>query len=138
MILKPRTTLAPTYTPVFPVFKEITLDDRNEIMHYLAAYRPVTSELTFTSLFMWRHACRTKWSRFDRWLLFLERHDDGTRYFLPPIGEAPPPELIQNMLHWLRDECGDKEAAIERADSRIFENMGMKIIQIEPMPEHFD
>ncbi len=130
--------VAPMKVPVFPDFKEIELGDRDEIAPYLERCRPETSELTFTSLFMWRKACHTAWCRLEKWLLFLERRDDGTRYFLPPVGEAAPPELIAEMLAWLRDALGEPLAAIERTDHRFAVDRSPWSMRLEKMPEHSD
>ncbi|RJQ60971.1 MAG: DUF2156 domain-containing protein [Desulfobacteraceae bacterium] len=124
-------------TPIFPDFREIAIEDSDEIEEHLASTQPETSEMTFASLFIWQREFRTEWSMYDRWLLFMERREGGSRYFLPPAGESVQPEVVIELLAWLRDVTGDARPAIERADCRLAALM-KESFDIEPMPEHFD
>jgi uncharacterized protein len=124
--------------PAFPLFRELSLGDRDEIMHELALEQPKISELTFTSLFIWRHTFHTAAARYGQWLIFLERWSDGSLYFLPPVGKSSPPELAMELLLWLKTKCAVACPAIERADARLLEGLDRRAVHIEPMPDHFD
>ena len=46
-------------TPHYPDFKPLSLEDRDPITAFFHQSPPVTSELTFTNLFMWRQHYNT-------------------------------------------------------------------------------
>ena len=52
--------------PVFPEFKELSLEDREIIRPRLRAYNPQTSELTFVNLYIWRRYYQFSWTLYQR------------------------------------------------------------------------
>jgi hypothetical protein len=74
-------------TPLYPDFKPISLEDRDQITLSLHNNPPVTSELTFTNLFMWRHHYRFRWCRSADTLFIIGQIGDGPPFGLPPVGE---------------------------------------------------
>jgi len=123
------------YMPEFPEFKPIELSDREAIYKALIEYRPDTSEMTFTNLFIWRACYDTVWTRYRDWLLFKHEKEG---YGLPPIGPGPRLEPVRVLLHHL-SEKGSGEVKIERADERMIQELaGAEDLIIAPARDHFD
>ena len=77
-------------SPTFPEFKPIELSDRPGITGFLDRYRPRTSELTFTNLFIWRRYFQWEWSILDGRLIVIAAADNGRRICPSPHrGRAP-------------------------------------------------
>ena len=72
--------------PCYPDFKPLDLEDREQITSLLHAHPPVTSELTFTNLFMWRNHYQFRWSMADKALLVTADPPGGQPFALPPVG----------------------------------------------------
>jgi uncharacterized protein len=128
-----------TATPHFPEFKPLGLDDRDAIGNILCAYQPETSELTFTNLFIWRRHYATHWSLWRDMLLFLCGDAQGDLFCLPPVGPGPRAEGVSMLLSWLRQEKGQTQPCIARADGRLAAELATQAdFAIEPRREHFD
>lgn len=125
--------------PQFPEFKLIEVADRDLLHSFFQAYQPETSELTFTNIFIWREHYQIHWSIFKDWLI-IACHSGGEKCFaLPPIGPLPRMEVTRNILQWLKEERGIKDPSIERADSRLVNELaGSSEFIITPTREHFD
>lgn len=125
--------------PKFPEFKPIDIRDNDFIQEILWNYQPETSELTFTNLFIWRAHYGFQWSLYKEWLLILCNSETDGLYALPPIGPASRSEITRMFLKWLRDEKGQNEPRIERADKRLISEIDQaKDLIIEPTRDHFD
>jgi hypothetical protein len=70
----------------YPDFKPLALDDRDEISAIFLTNPPITSELTFTNLFIWRHHYRFSWSMAGDILLIAAESPQGKPFALPPVG----------------------------------------------------
>jgi hypothetical protein len=80
--------------------KSIEITDKKLFDNYFQKYPPVTSELTFTNLFMWRDYYRFKfleWQNhlliysidyFKRWKKSISNNENAI-FFLPPVGSTP-------------------------------------------------
>jgi len=112
--------------PDFPTFKPLSLHDRDTVHERLVRFQPVTSELTFSNLFIWHAAYQTEWSVYKDWLLFIGSFD-GQSFALPPVGPGPRKGAALAVMEWLKDEHGIAEPRIERADSAL-----AKELQDEP------
>ena len=104
--------------PRFPDFTPLKLEHRAEITSRLRDYRPVTSELTFTNLFMWRSRFRPHWCLYERQLLIVFRPGEPDGFALPPIGPPSRAEVTRDLLQWLTDS-GALRPRVERADRRL-------------------
>jgi hypothetical protein len=125
--------------PSFPQFKPIQLEDRIHIHQILAAYQPQTSELTFTNLFIWRSYYGFRWSMYKDWLCIIGSTDTHQTYALPPIGPPSRVHVTRELIAWLKDEKKQKQASIERADTRLVSELSeSKIFTVEPIREHYD
>jgi uncharacterized protein len=124
--------------PVFPEFRTLTLADRARFRKILWDYQPETSELTFTNMFIWQPYCGYRWSRDGDWLLVAGQGPGGS-WALPPLGPSPRREITLRLLSWLREERGEASPSIERADTRLVQELaGTPSLAIEPQREHFD
>ena len=142
-----RHALAMKNIPIFPETRALEIKDRDLIQGALDRYRPETSELTFTNVFIWRAHYGIQWSVFQDWLLFFCTRDDrevghtaaAMCQVLPPIGPASRTEVVLRLLRYLRDDRGINNPTIERADARLAAEIGCCAgLSIEPVREHFD
>ncbi len=82
--------------PEFPEFRELSLEDKPLFDRMFTQYPPLISEFTFTNLFIWRDAYRTKVSRMDHLICLLS--DRGKEpFFFPPIGEG---DVVKCFMEW--------------------------------------
>ncbi|MCS7281098.1 MAG: phosphatidylglycerol lysyltransferase domain-containing protein [Desulfobacterota bacterium] len=124
--------------PVFPNFKEITIDDRVHIERIIRAYRPTTSEWTFTNLFMWRKYYGLRWAVVDETLFCVCEADPKRVYGFQPIGVRDRKTLFA-FIEWLKRKTSSKKAIIERADMRfVKEILGTQNVSVFPQRDHFD
>lgn len=125
--------------PEFPQFRPIELEDREVMGEIIWKYQPQTSEWTFTNLFIWRSHYGFQWSLYRDWLLVLNTADRQGPFFLLPIGPPPRLEIVRKSLQWLGDEKGEKNPRIERADSRLVDEVKeAPDLVVEPTRDQFD
>jgi hypothetical protein len=125
--------------PEFPQFKPLQLEDREVLGEIIWKYQPQTSELTFTNLFIWRSHYGFQWSRYRDWLLLLSAAHPQGPFFLQPIGPPSRLDVVRKCLQWLREEKGEKNPRIERADSRLVgEIQEAPDLIVEPTRDQFD
>lgn len=75
--------------PMLPQLKELELSDKPLVDAALAACPPEQSELTFTNLFIWRHAYGVRLGMHgDNLCIFAWRADPEESFVFPPIGAA--------------------------------------------------
>jgi len=72
--------------PSYPDFKPLDLEDRERIISIFRASPPITSELTFTNLFMWRNHYRFRWCTAGASLLVAADPPGAQPFALPPVG----------------------------------------------------
>ena len=89
-------------TPHYPDFKPISLTDREQISSFLHQNPPVTSELTFTNVFMWRHRYKFQWCLGEDSLLIIGVIDSGEYFALPPVGQNDLTLPVRQLLDYLR------------------------------------
>jgi hypothetical protein len=125
--------------PEFPQFKPIQLEDRDSIRERLNSYQPQTSEWTFTNLFIWRSHYGFQWSIYQDWLLVICKNDSGVVCGLQPIGPSSRLDVVRMLLQWLKEERGEVDPQIVRADQRlVLEIKDASDLLIEPTRDHFD
>lgn len=125
--------------PRFPLFRPIELSDRQIIGDILRGYRPFTSELTFTNLFIWRKHLDLQWSVHKDWLCIIGKEDLCPRFAMGPIGPPGRVGTTRLLLEWLGEHTGDSRPCIERADERLASELsdvpGFIVVEAR---EHFD
>jgi hypothetical protein len=125
--------------PEFPRFKPLQLEDHEVIGKVIWEYQPRTSEWTFTNLCIWRSHYGFHWSRYGDWVLVLSTADPRGSFFLQPIGPPSRIEAVRKCLQWLKEERGEKNPRIERADAKLTgEIPGAPDLVVEPTRDHFD
>ncbi len=125
--------------PVFPEFKSIELSDRRIISDVFHNYRPQTSELTFTNLFIWREYYGWEWSILEDRLVFIGSAEGSGAFALPPIGPSPRADVTRRLLTYLEHDRGVAKPTVERADRRLVEELTPSGDFIsEEAREHFD
>ena len=125
--------------PVFPVFVDLELKDRDVFQAFFSEYKPEISELTFTNLFVWRSHYKFQWSFYKDWLLIVSLEGEYGTYAMEAVGPSPRDQVTRLVLEWLKEEKGEYNPRIERADERIISEIeDMKGISIVPTRDHFD
>jgi hypothetical protein len=125
--------------PVFPDFVPVELKDRVLLQTFFKEYKPETSELTFTNLFIWRSHYKFQWSLYKDWLIILSSEGEYGTFAMEPVGPSPRDEVTRMLLEWMGEEKKEENPRIERADERIVSEIeGAKGIIIEPTRDHFD
>ena len=93
--------------------KEIKLEDRALFTKYFLKFPPITSEFTFTNLYMWRNFYGFNFMEWREHLLLFSRDIFKTKkepasgnknslYFFPPVGPNPT-EIIISLFRELKD-----------------------------------
>mgnify|MGYP001104886017 CR=1 FL=1 len=125
--------------PQFPEFKPIELGDRGFLQEVLWHYQPQASEWTFTNLFIWRSHYHFQWSVYEKWLVVVCRSERSGHFALQPLGPSSRLEAARMLLRWLREEKGEEEPRIVRADGRMVSEIeGAKDLLVEPTRDYFD
>ncbi|HEY3277157.1 MAG TPA: phosphatidylglycerol lysyltransferase domain-containing protein [Syntrophorhabdaceae bacterium] len=131
--------MAMSELPSFPQFKPIELEDYTIFAERLHAYRPETSEMTFTNFFVWRNHYNFQWSLYEEWIVVLGRENGGATYAMQPLGPGPRNEVVAMILSWLREEEKNPAPSMERVDARLAgEIAGSPGLSIEAIRDHFD
>jgi len=86
--------------PELPQFRDLSLEEKPLLDEAFRRFPPVTSELTFTNLFIWRHAYQLKISRFKGFICLLADKEENS-FFFPPIGEGDVVECFRILLQYL-------------------------------------
>jgi len=95
--------------PGLPQMRELALEDRALIEGRLSRERPDTSELTFTNLFIWRHAYGLRLSQVEGALCIFAWHaDPEDSFLLPPLlaGDAAA-AVVEKALRHMADSGHD-------------------------------
>jgi|WetSurMetagenome_2_1015567.scaffolds.fasta_scaffold46402_3 uncharacterized protein len=125
--------------PTFPEFKTLELKDKDVFQKFLKLYKPETSELTFTNLFVWRSHYKFQWSLYKDWLIILSSEGEYGTFAMEPVGPSPRDDVTRMLLEWMGEEKKEVNPRIERADERIVSEIeGAKGMIIEPTRDHFD
>ncbi|MBM4279030.1 MAG: DUF2156 domain-containing protein [Deltaproteobacteria bacterium] len=89
--------------PEFPLFKDLSIEDKPLLDVTFSQFPPLISEFTFTNLFLWRHAYQLKLSRFQNFLcLFAENREHP--FFFSPIGEGDMVECSRRLLSSMKEK----------------------------------
>ena len=125
--------------PTFPEFKTLELKDKDVFQKFLKLYKPETSELTFTNLFVWRSHYKFQWSLYKDWLTILSSEGEYGTFAMEPVGPSPRDEVTRMLLEWMGEEKKEVNPRIERADERIVSEIeGANGMIIESTRDHFD
>ncbi len=125
--------------PKFPQFKRLTLEDREVLQPRIWELQPVTSELTFTNLYLWRSYYEFEWSIHDDWVLVIANEREGGVFALPPVGPSPRKDVTEKVLTWLQDERGIAEPAVERAGPMLADEFREQAgFSVEETRDQFD
>ena len=89
--------------PVFPHFKELTLEDKPLLDTLFTQSPPVISEFTFTNLFIWRYAYQIKISRLQDSLCLLADRGEAS-FFFPIIGQGDVIKYYHVLLRTLEEK----------------------------------
>lgn len=96
-------------TPHYPDFKPLSLEDRDQIRLFFDASPPVSSELTFTNLFMWRHHYNFRWCVGTDSLLIIGQTGDEPPFGFPPVGQHDLSVALRQLLLFLSKHTAKPE-----------------------------
>ncbi|MFC1517219.1 DUF2156 domain-containing protein [Candidatus Margulisiibacteriota bacterium] len=106
--------------PVFPEFRQITKEDKQDIEQVLLANNIEIAELTFPNMFAWREYDHPEVSILNDNLLFLSAPwNEPSCRFMMPIGTKNIVETIRSCLQYLVREKECKKPHIARLPENI-------------------
>ncbi len=103
--------------PRFPQFLPIHLEHRERIQKIFWDYQPSTFRTHFYQFFLRQGHYGLSWSMYEDWLILLAETPQGT-----PCSSRRRSvwrEVCRLLLNWLRDSKGAIDPFIDRADSRL-------------------
>ena len=120
--------------PEFPEVADLGREHKPALDALLRDARPDTSELTFTNLYIWRHAYGVRVTRLGQVVCLLSwRADPDDSFLLPPLGEGAGAEDVRQCLHLLAREGHD--AKLCRADEAQMQRMGLSAAEFDIQPD---
>jgi uncharacterized protein len=84
--------------PVFPEFKPLELEDRDELLPYFERHPLEISESTFANHFIWRRFDHPVFTTIHGNLCICFTPPDQPAYFLQPLGENDIPDTLRACL----------------------------------------
>ncbi|MDO8682819.1 MAG: phosphatidylglycerol lysyltransferase domain-containing protein, partial [Armatimonadota bacterium] len=88
----------------FPEWGEIELEDQSTFAEFARREEPVSSEMSFANLFVWRHSYNFRLSVLGNALCVLAGPDGKEPFFLPPIAPADPVATTLDLFAYLKDK----------------------------------
>lgn len=98
-------------------FKPLELNDKDTLSPIIAAGQPVTSELTFTNLFMWRSYYRPVWKISNGCLLIVMNPVGGEPFGMQPLGDGDKLAAVNHILAQM--EADGAEPMLARVDAEF-------------------
>ena len=124
-------------TVLYPEFKPLSLEDREQITSCFRRSPPVTSELTFTNLFIWRHHYHFQWCFRADTLFIVGQTNDEPLFALPPVGEGNLAPAFEQLLDYLARHAQRPE--IRRVPELLAQNYaGSFPLEVIPDPTNSD
>lgn len=94
--------------PPFPALADLDRSHQPAIEALFRDLQPQTSELTFTNLYIWRHAYGAKVTRIGEVVcLFSWRADPEDSFLLPPLGRCAGVEQVRRCLDLMAEQGHD-------------------------------
>jgi hypothetical protein len=110
--------------PLFPTLADLDRSHQPILGTLFRDLQPQTSELTFTNLYIWRHAYGAKITRIGEVVcLFSWRADPEDSFLLPPLGPGASTEHVRRGLDLLAEHGHD--AKLCRVGQEGLERLGI-------------
>lgn len=103
-------------------FKSVEISDKEIFDKYLRVFRPETSELSFTNIFMWRNSYGFKFSVFEDYLILISVSQKSKPYSFIPIGKGGNLKRVVGILKDYFHENG-WELVFNRVDEISLESI---------------
>lgn len=124
----------PEAIPQYPELADLTREHKPAIDAALAQTPADTSELTFTNLFIWRHAYGAKVTRIGDVLCLLSwRPDPEESFLLPPLGNGAGVQHVRMCLELLSSQ--GHAARLCRVDEATMARLGITTGEFEVTPD---
>ncbi len=118
-------------------FKPLELADKDILAPMIADAKPVTSELTFTNLFMWRSYYRPMWRLHDGCLLIIMDPVGSPPFGMQPLGAGDRTAAVRSIFGHM--EKAGAEPLLARVDQPFAARLAAeKGLRIEPDRDQFD
>ncbi len=115
--------------PDFPALKPVGLEDMDLITGYLERFPPEVCELSFANIFIWRSIEKPHWTIIRGRLCILFEPPGEPPFVLPPVGEEPFRETIE--------DCLTLAPRLSRVPESVVLSLGPDF-KSEPDPANFD
>jgi len=125
--------------PPLPDTAPMALEHKPVLDALLKQAQPACSELTFTNLFIWRHAYALHVTRVGTAVCLLAmRPDPEDSFLLPPLGQGGGVEHVRACLEYMSAQGHD--AKLARVDGPTIERLGIGAgeFAIEPDRDNWD
>jgi len=124
--------------PVFPNFKKLEIEDREEINQIVCQYSPY-SDYNFTSLWSWDVGGLVEWSRKDNFLIFKMRDYLTGEFFLSLIGSGNLAEILPQIFSYAKSNGLREEVRLvpeETLKSGSSQDFSSKFLIVEDTDNH--
>jgi hypothetical protein len=119
--------------PLFPDFTPLELEHKEAVVSLLVQYPAEISEHNFTNLFIWQPHYGLKLSRSRSGLLCLAEPEDGSPFFLPPIGFKDPLPAVMDCLEYLKES--GFTTGVQRVGETVVETFLRKDPRLVAVPD---
>lgn len=117
-------------------FHPLGLEDRGALGRALKHEQPVTSELTFTNLYMWRELYRPQLGELAGCLAVVCHVPGEAPFALPPFGPGEHAEAVAGLCRAMA--AAGAEPRLARAPQALADALEPGSYTITPTPEHSD
>jgi len=124
--------------PEFPEFTRLELEHREELEGWFARWPPLTSELTFTNLYLWRGTYQPTLTVIGGMLVVRAQPEQQEAFFLPPVGGGDMGAVCHRLLAWLGERAA--RPSLQRVPAPMAAALGGagRPFLAPPTPEHSD
>jgi uncharacterized protein len=120
----------------FPDWGDIGLEDRSVYVEFAEREQPVTSEMSFDNLFVWRYSYNFRTTIIEDAFCLLAHPRGQAPFFLPPMGALNPADVVRRLFDYLGEE--GIEPCIRRAPERLVASLTDPSLQAVLDRDHSD
>jgi hypothetical protein len=86
-------------------FKPLGIEDKDTFDSYMNPYNFLTSEYSFTNLFIWRKGCEIEYTTLKGALIIKKKNFEGQSYFMQPVGYKREnlKEIVEILSMWKKE-----------------------------------
>ena len=99
--------------------KKLDQNAYEKMAYYYETFKILSSELSFTNLFLWRNKYNFHYDIADEFLWVINVKDKDTFYFSQPIGNYAHEEMLIKSITTIKNKYG--KVIIKKTDARLVE-----------------